>query len=359
MRFKYRLQSALQFFAFAFYPPITLVACFGFSAAVFCLLAFAMDRLQSGSTLYNIVFALATGAAGSFFVSFIVEMCSNYKSNLLAWHELQDYYNAVKNYELTKQVLMHHTPSQRAVIKAHEEFEAQGGMEKIDEDFAPKDSVQAAWEQLPAIMPVLKETFEKGKAYLSMAEVNILKNVLSAYSLIEGNIHMRIMEDFWSSPEADILESILPRDMISKMPTWMQRQMAEKEADKAVDKLADIVCSDKALLLQYFEDFDISEKAINDYAESDEMQADADDRQWEEKHRAFMAQLISECCKDIDIMIDQLEQYILQKPYYSIFLKMHRNVEKEPIDDTASQMAYKQEKQQLDKLLAEQRGKDG
>ena len=120
MRFKYRLKSTLQFIAFAFYPKTTLIACSVFSALVIAILGIAMSAISESSTWYSIVFALTTGAAASFFVSFIVELMNNYRHNKLAWYELHDYYSAVTNYENKKQVLMRHYPVQRAEKKAHD-----------------------------------------------------------------------------------------------------------------------------------------------------------------------------------------------------------------------------------------------
>ena len=72
MRFRYRVKSALQFIAFAFYPQTTLLACAVFSAIVIVVLGIVMAAIPQQSAGYSIVFALTTGAAGSFFVSFVV-----------------------------------------------------------------------------------------------------------------------------------------------------------------------------------------------------------------------------------------------------------------------------------------------
>lgn len=62
--------------------------------------------IQTGITSF---FALTTGAVGSSIVSFVVELTSNYRHNKLAWYELQDYYSAIEEFEITKQVKMQNT----------------------------------------------------------------------------------------------------------------------------------------------------------------------------------------------------------------------------------------------------------
>ena len=103
---KTKIRELLKFGRFALYPPITLLVCTIISGLFVTLLGIAMIVLSQKSNWYNIVFALATGAIASFFVSFIVELTSNYKHNKLAWHELGEYYLTLINYENTKQVMM-------------------------------------------------------------------------------------------------------------------------------------------------------------------------------------------------------------------------------------------------------------
>ncbi|MFV0362245.1 MAG: hypothetical protein ACK5LL_04025 [Suipraeoptans sp.] len=54
-----------------------MIACAVFSTVVVAILGIVMAVISQESNLYNIVFALTTGAAGSFFVSFIVELAGN------------------------------------------------------------------------------------------------------------------------------------------------------------------------------------------------------------------------------------------------------------------------------------------
>ena len=60
MRLKNRLNEALRFLSFAFYPKTTLIACVIFSASVVTILGVAMALVPEGAGFYNIVFALTT-----------------------------------------------------------------------------------------------------------------------------------------------------------------------------------------------------------------------------------------------------------------------------------------------------------
>lgn len=81
MKLKYRFKSAVQFFAFAFYPKTTLIVCTVVSVIAIAILGLIMSITEEGSIPYNIVFALITGAVASFFVAIIVELSSNYRHN--------------------------------------------------------------------------------------------------------------------------------------------------------------------------------------------------------------------------------------------------------------------------------------
>lgn len=94
MSFKYRFKEALRYIAFAFYPKAILAACTAFFFVVIAVLVRVMVSIPKDSNWYNVVFALTTGAAGSFFVAIIVELADNYRHNKLAWYELQDYYSS-------------------------------------------------------------------------------------------------------------------------------------------------------------------------------------------------------------------------------------------------------------------------
>ena len=270
MRFKFRVKAALQFIAFAFYPKTTLIACAVFSAVVIAVLGVVMSFIPHDSNWYNLVFALTTGATGSFFVSFIVELANNYRHNKLAWHELQDYYSIVTDYESTKQVLMQHYPSQRAEKRAHDEFAAAGGMEELDEEDQPKDLIQATWEQIPKIIPVLKKTLDEKKEFLSDGEIIELKNIMADFSEIRSELKTLIMlspllHNVLNHPDEEILSNYYSKNVLADMPEWIRNHISSSESQASMERLIDAILADDFLLTYFMKDYDISQHGLDSY----------------------------------------------------------------------------------------------
>lgn len=346
-----------------------------------------MAATPQESNWYNIVFALTTGAVGSFFVSFVVELASNYKHNKRAWHELQEYYSAVMDYESHKQVMMQLTPHQRAEKKAYEEFMAAGGVVEIDE---PKDIIQIIWKKLPDIISVFRRTLNDKKEFLSDVEINELKNILSDYKQIQFVIWERILMspmvyDALNHPDEDSLKSVYPSDVIKNMPEWIREYLSSKESQKACELYAEAILSDAFLLSRFMENYDISQNGLDsyqdeidrleeeeerelediDYDELDFFEADDEetfraqneefDKQMELEQRPFVSWQLSKCCQNISESLNVLEKSILKKPYYGMMIKRYNNSAREPFDDILSRMSYESEKRQLDKQLAKQK----
>lgn len=387
MRLKNRLNEALHFLSFAFYPKTTLVACVIFSVIVVTILGVAMAITPEETGFYNIVFALTTGAVASFFVSFVVELSNNYRHNKLAWYELKEYYSTVMDYESRKQVMMKLTPHQRAEKKAHEEFTAAGGIEEIDEYDRPKDIIQVTWEQLPNIMPVFKQTFNDKKQFLNDIEIEELESIVSEYKQIQSFIYNRILMspmnyDALNHPDENYLASIYPNDILKNMPAWIRKSLSSTESQKACERYVAAILADFTLLSQYMENYEISQKGIDaykdeldkaeaevepedidyddfDFSEPEDeetfrMQNEIMDQQMEQEGRAFTSWVISESCQKIAESIDILEKSIMKKPYYGMMIKYFSDSENEPIDDIMSISAYEYEKRRLDKKLKKQ-----
>ena len=387
MRLKNRLNEALRFLSFAFYPKTTLIACVIFSASVITILGVAMALVPEWSGFYNIVFALTTGAIASFFVSFVIELSNNYRHNKLAWYELKEYYSTVMDYESHKQVMMKLTPHQRAEKKAHEEFVAAGGIEEIDEYDQPKDIIQITWERLPNMMPIFKQTLNDKKQFLSDIEIDELESIISEYKQIQSFIHRRILMspmyyDVLNHPDENYLASIYPNDILKNMPAWIRKSLSSTESQKACERYVEVILSDFTLLSQYMENYEISQKGIDAYKdELDKAEAEVEpedidysdvdfsepedeetfkrqneiiDQQIEQEERPFTSWVISESCQNIAESIDVLEQSIMKKPYYGMMIKYFSNSANEPIDDITSISTYEYEKSRLDKKLKKQ-----
>lgn len=385
MRFKYRLKESLQFIAFAFYPKTTLIACVVFSAIIIAILGVVMALIPNDSGWYNLIFALTTGAAGSFFVSFVVEMANNYRHNKLAWHELQDYFSVVTDYESIKQVLMQHNPSQRAEKKAHEEFVAAGGMEELDEEDQPKDLIQVTWEQIPKIIPVFRKTLDEKKAFLSDSEIIELKNIMADFREIRGEIKTLIMlspllHNVLNHPDEEILSNHYSKNVLVDMPDWIRKHIASNESQLAMERLIDAILEDDFLIAYFMKDYDISQHGLESYQspfdEEDYEPEEVDEDEYDfsepedeedfkalhneqgrmliEENKSFVSWHISQCCFNIAESIDILEKAILKQPYYSMHLEFDRVAEKAPLDDLVSSTTYEHEKRRLKKMLKKQ-----
>lgn len=310
---KHKIKTSLLFIAFAFYPKTTLIACTVFSAIVIAILGIVMAEIPHDSGWCNLVFALTTGAAGSFFVSFVVELFGNYRHNKLAWYELQDYFSVVFDFELGKQVLMRQGLSQQ-----------------------PKDLIQATWEQIPKIIPVLKKTLDEKKAFLSDSEIDELKNIMGDFGMIRGQVKMLIEESslFYVEPDCpdeDVLRKNFSKDFLLNVPDWLRKQIAFNESLASIDRLVDVLFSDYSLLAQFMKDYDISQHGLDNYHGQEDLHDDGEGM-LAEKNRLFVSWCISKSCLDVAQSIGVLERAILKQPYYSMYLEHGRNLGGEALD---------------------------
>lgn len=384
MKMKEIIREKLPFLAFAFYPATTLITCTVFSAIVITALGILMATAEPNSAWYNIIFALTTGAAASFFVSIIVEMSSNFKHNRLAWHELQEYYRALMKYEGNKQVAMQLTPHQRAENKAYEEYLAAGGREEKREAYKPKDIIQTTWREMPEIIPFFKRTISEKKEFLSEKEIEELEIILSEYETIRFAVKERILlspmtYDALNNPDEEFLKSIYTANVIKNMPEWIKTDLARKESEKAGERYIDAILSDTYLLQEFMKNYDVSENGLNQYRDEIDDQEIAEDidydfenneqedeetsrweieefkQQMEINSRPFWSCQLSQCCRNIAESVDKLEKCVSKKPYYGMLITAWRNSQSDPIDDEISKIAYESEKSRLEKKLSRQK----
>lgn len=387
MKVKEIIKEKLPFLAFAFYPTTTLINCTVFSVIVIAILGILMATAKPNSAWYNIIFALTTGAAASFFVSIIVEMSSNFKHNRLAWYELQEYYRALMNYEGNKQVAMQLTPHQRAENMAYEEYLAAGGSEKKSEAYKPKDIIQTTWREIPEIIPVFKRTISEKKEFLSEKEIEELEIILSEYETIRFAVKDRILMspmtyDVLNNPDEEFLKSIYSANVIKNMPEWIKTDLARKESKKACECYIDAILSDANLLQEFMKDYDVSENGLNQYRDEVDEQESAEDnesdfeyneqedeeasrrkieesdQQMEIEERPFWSHQLSQCCRNIAERVEKLEKCVAKKPYYGMLITAWKNFQYEPIDDEISKMMYESEKLRLEKELCRQKNRD-
>lgn len=380
MNFRFKAKLAWQHLALAFYPMTTLYACIAGMVLVNLVLIALMSFAEKGSFLHGILFALLTGAAASFFVSVIVEMTNNYKKNMLAWHELQDYYTAVIDYEATKHIPMGNSIAQRI------DKEVQAEMNFHDEEAITEecDLVQATWKQLPKIMPVLRKTFSEKKAFLTEEEIISLRNIISYFDEIRYEIWNRIklplLHNSVNHPDVKYLKVLYPNNIVQDLPVWIGKIIAENESLAAINHITDEVMKDEILLTLYMEKYDISQQGINNYdleadiknnsdseedLEADDEDIDDDyeeedeetfkkrreefDRQLEKSMVPFVSWHISTCCLEIAQYIEELEVNIKKRPYVGMRLEWNKNIPRAKLEGPIADILYKNARARLEK----------
>ena len=375
MNFRCKAKLACQHLSLAFYPTTTLYACIVGMVLVNLVLIAFMCYVDKGSFLYNILFALFTGATSSFFVTVIVEMTNNYKKNMLAWHELQEYYNTVINYEAWKHILMGNSIAQRI------EKEVKAEMNCIDEEMIMEecDLVQATWKQLPKIMPVLRKTFFEKKKFLSDEEILNLKKRSGYYDEIRHEIWDRIklplLHNSVNHPDETYLNCLYPNNVVRDLPLWIRKIIAKGESLAALDRITDAVMKDEIMLALYMEDYDISQQAVdnynsvsdsnrdssitedleidNDFEEEDEetfkKRMEEFDRQSVKNMMPFVSWHISTCCLEIARCIEELEVNIKKKPYVGMHLEWHKNIPNAKREGPIADILYKNAREKFEK----------
>lgn len=351
-----------------------------------------LSSVPADTTAYNVLFALTTGAVGSFFVSIIVELTSNYRHNKLGWYELKSYYSIVSRFEMEKQIRMGNSLSQRAKQQARKDAGLTDEIQsELDKEYQ-KDAVQATWKLLPQIIPVLKETLENKKAFLNDGEISALEQIMFAYHEVKFWVEQTIFPNYlyntFNHPDVKVLSFCYPENILADMPDWLKTYIAGLESQKSMDKLVDTILSDSSLLAQCMEGYDISElsiktshdeyednednikedrrlsaKEIEEYFEQEEehrsklteeelkIELQELDKKIAEKQRPFIERQISSACYSINEGMEELEKIVMKKPHYGLFLREEKELsqksEQQLMKDEIYRIEYENEKKWL------------
>lgn len=372
---------------FAFYPLTSIITCLVSMVVLDTIFIMIFQRVEIESEWRSIMLALITGVTGSFIVSIVIELSNNYKNNRLGYCELSDYYSAIMNYEESKQIGMQNTSFQIIQKKAREDFIASGGKCDDSDIDEPKDIVQIAWEELPKMMPMLKETYENKKEYLTNKEIDAILNIINSYDLIRSQLRRNVMSQYiyntLNHPDEGYLNHTYPQNIIDDMPEVYKRQLAENACEEAVDKLMETILSDNFLLKELMDGYDISENAIKVYEESEEYKATEEeqyiddnyddcydeeteeecyeeeteeefkqrneefDKWMEESNKPFVCWFISTYCKRISDNLDILLKYLKKKPYYGLVLGITNKGKDPSMNDEYNKMLYDMEMKHL------------
>lgn len=367
MKLRYRMKTLFQHVMMALYPKATIVACIVVAVITAAALGVALLNTERGTAVYDFLLAMLTGAIVSLFVAMVVELTGNYRHNRLALHELQDYYMAIVGFTTRRRIYMRGLGAildddgvdGGSVDKGDAGENAAGGAGDVEsdasEDDAPKDNVQATWELLPDFGPLLSRTLADKKAFLTEREISCLGEIDFNYRMIrsevEKKLDIRILYNSLNHPDERFLESRYPKNVFDEMPDWARKHIATSESERAAKAIADEIMTDRFLLLYFMRDCEVSERVLADYdfdADHERQEQFIDskshpedpgywdddvdeetfrtrcqemDELFEEADRPFASWLISKCCNDIALCMDELAKEAAKKPYYSLMLE--------------------------------------
>ena len=140
----------------------------------FFLRSYLTVELLSIFTLKDLLFAMITGVTASALVSICVEGASNYRQSCKRFIMLSDYLS----------IIFHYEPEIQSYLKVYRE----------DEMISKKpDRLQAVFYRLPKLIPVLQNTINNKREYLTTQEICEIQNVLKTYERIESIICEHLM----------------------------------------------------------------------------------------------------------------------------------------------------------------------
>ena len=325
----------VRFIRFALYPIKGVLFCILLFVIVIATLALLLGNIPHEKFIYNIVFALTTGAAGSLFVSIVIELIHNYYHNYLSWLELKDLHYAVWEYETNKKIVVN--------------SDTESNVNNTVDETETVDLVDMTWKLLPCLIPVLKDTIDNKKAYLTHKEINYINSILSSYETIRlqvrDQLYYVISYDCFRNPKEESLFNDYPRELLLDLPERMRKLLSKCNNMNKIDQLTDFILSNTELLDYCMIDYDISQKSLdyfcnqddkNDDCVNNEPCKDSDtmkpenekpentqvfqckgyDRVKVKNRIEFISGVLSESCEMISDNVDLLEKEMNKKPYY-------------------------------------------
>lgn len=214
----FRLFNIWHTVGFLFKPFLTIGVCLILTVLLNALLFLVMQWLPEESTLYSLIYALITGVTASFFASICIEFSNNYRSNRMRALELSEYFGAVFDYEISKDILMHPKDPEYS--------------------FPAMDELQVVWYHLPTLMPILQKTYEEKKEHLSLREAESLKLILMEYEYIKrdflNELQLRLRCEL-----SDVPVSSLPDDLLEALPYEYTLDLRMQEWDRMLQEIVD------------------------------------------------------------------------------------------------------------------------
>ena len=205
------------------------------------------------------------------------------------------------------------------------------------------DIIEATWNQLPNIMPVIQKTVNDKKEFLMEQEIDSLDIVLFEYNCIRHEIRRIIKCYFFQSSiffsDKMIFDETYSQKITRDIPVWMRKMILKTETEEAIERIVDIIMSDSSNANEFMKDYIISVDGIKNY----------ENAKCEEKtDKEFSSYIISQHCKNIANELMELEKYIEKRPYVGVLLKIQKKNEKDVNKNLFAKMEYESKKEELD-----------
>lgn len=135
---------------YLFYPSTSLILTLIMSIVTIVLMFVILSNVEKGEIGYEITFALLTGIIASIPIAMAIEMSNNLKNNTLAWYELYEYHKVLLDYKF----------------------------------ISKEDNDDLTFLYLYKLMPILNNTLENKKAFLTPLEIDYLEEIIHEYNSI-------------------------------------------------------------------------------------------------------------------------------------------------------------------------------
>lgn len=171
-----KFPNRIRYFGMAFRPAGVLLFCLALTVIISIPCIIAIVKAPPSSTGYSVAMAIFTGVIASGLVSISIELANNYRHNRQRFVVLSEYLYMISTYE---RFMSWANYGKAGPYK--EEYESHLG----DENFDLTDREKGVAELVYVFGPIMEDTLEKGREYLSIKEIQHVTQVVDAINSIE------------------------------------------------------------------------------------------------------------------------------------------------------------------------------
>lgn len=215
--------------------------------------------------------------------------------------------------------------------------------------------IQFTWQQLYKVVPIMKNTLENKKEFLSNKEIKWLSLIILNYKAIRRDLlfilDTSLLIPYNKAIQEEVLYSKYSRRIVDSINPYIKNHLLQKGRTDFLNHFLDVIMSDCYLLKAFFDDYDISqngldnfkrkEKEKDDYSISESISPKSNDfnsGEIEGEKEEYLSIMNKElktiltghicmCCSNIYKAIEHLKKIILKKPYYSMMLEcIHKEI---------------------------------